>query len=984
MEEEAKDSSPSGLPSRKLCVLLALAAAAAILLAAADWRLETHGLPSFVVSRIKSRLAAEGVALSLGRFKCGLVNGAILEEVRIDLGPKYESPCFQAALIRASVSPVRLFDGNYLPFSFSIEKGSLSAPVFPESGEEGASDCLQISDFNGSVSVSNGKVIVENASGRFHGFEFMMSGTVEHLLSVAGAKGGEVIHDKLAVSSSQARQPSAAAPPKPRQASGKASPSGQPHAVSVPFASKVPVQFRRRLMRAIDRLKSEQFSGPPRCKLSFSLDLADYRRSSVKADVSIPSFEYGHLKIGSLKQELTLKDGILELRDVRVDLGGGEFIEAGGLCDTSSNSVSGEVTGLCSASKLLLFLDEASRRRVNAKFKFGDELIAFKGSLQSLSLSSGRYKGAAEFNVPFVSFNGVPFRKLTGSASVDDSLISGRLSGAEVDGDGEIEGDFRFSKECLECRIEGSSNFDTARKFLAPAARSFVDDNVRMLSDDKLVSFSGVLKSTEPKRGSFSGSFDILAPQICFKDLEVKMLSSHLDFSGDTISLSDVHATLDDGTRLSGEMLCNPASKVLSASLICLGSPERTLSLLGPEQRSFLKSVIKDIDWPLAGNLIESSIDLHYKYGSNPFCFMTGSLVMTDFEYRGIKFKYGATRFILDSDRLLILPGALLETKEGQALISICYKGGGAKRYVRPLRADGSDDSSEDASPPPEGRLDFELESAISGDDIIRCFYPKWSSEYIDFPKSVQAAAKGSIDYKRPEASSFVAKIQNGSCAWKGVSVTNIDATLLYKDRNLSFKGAEAELCSGRLNADYSFNFKTLSGDVALKIQDAEMLPLIKQLGWGDAVAAGKPGKLSSDMASKIYYDAEGRLLMDGKGKLNISGADLWSIPLFGEFLKFLGKAWSLQSLGSITTIDSEYVFDKDHFKTDSIKSDGGFVALSGDGSYYWNTNEFDFKFRAELLKGALPFETLSRLLSPVSWILEKRLHGKDRNYKWD
>ncbi len=979
MEEELKSKKPSGLPFRKLCALLSLLLAV-IALAAADWRLETHGLPAFAVNYLKRHLAAQGVSLTLESLKCGVLNGIILEDARIDIGRKYEGPAFKAERIRAAFSPFRIFDGNYLPLSFAIERGSFSVPVFPESGEEGVSDCLQISDFNGSISVSNGKVIVERANGSFQNFEFKMSGTVENFLTAAGAKGGAVLHEKLAV------QP----PPAPRQASPKpapapkeAKPSPKPVAAAYAssFASKVPMQFRRRLMRAIDRIKAEKFDGPPRCSLNFSLDLADYRRSSIKADISIPSFEYGHLKIGSLKQELTLKDGLLEIRNVRVDLGGGEFIEAGGLCDTVSNSVSGEISGLCAASKLLLFLDEASRRRVNAKFRFGDELIAFKGSLQSFSLSTGRYKGAVEFNVPFVSFNGVPFRKLAGSASIDDALISGRLSGAEVDGDGEIEGDFRFSSESFDCRIEGSANFETAKRFLSPSARSFVDDNVRVLSDDKLVSFSGSLKSPDPRRGLFSGSFDILVPQVCFRDLEIKMLSSHLDFSSDSLSLSDVHATLDDGTRLSGEMRCKPSAKLISASLICLGSPDRTLSLLGPEQRSFLKSVIKDIEWPLAGNLIESSIDLHYKYGKSPFCYMTGSLVMTDFEYRGIKFKYGATRFILDSDRLLILPGALLETKEGQAVISICYKGGGAATQVRPIRLDGSDS---DASPPPDGRLDFELESSISGDDIIRCFYPKWRSEFIDFPKSVQAFAKGSIDYKDPDASAFSAKIQNGSCVWKGVSVTNIDASLLYKDRRLSFKGAEADLCSGKLKADYSFSFRSLSGDIALNIQNAELLPLLKQIGWGEMVGAGKPGKLSTEMASKLAYDAEGHLLLDGKGKLNVSGADLWSIPLFGEFLKFLGKAWSLQSLGSITTIDSEFVLDKDRFQTESIKSDGGFVALSGDGRYLWDSDEFDFRFRAELLKGALPFETLSRLLAPVSWILEKRLRGKGSSYKWD
>ncbi len=509
------------------------------------------------------------------------------------------------------------------------------------------------------------------------------------------------------------------------------------------------------------------------------------------------------------------------------------------------------------------------------------------------------------------------------------------------------------------------------KPFISKEARDFVDASVETLNEEEPVSFSGSLRSARWQDGVFEGAFNLLVPGVRFKGLEMKRLSAGVSFGGGILRASGIEAVLDDGTKLSGEMLCVPAKGSFSASMFCIGSPERALSLLGPEHRSFLESVLKDIEWPLAGNLVESSIDIHATGGAKPSCFMTGSLVMTDFEYRGVKFKYGATRFMSDSDRLLVLPGAILESADGQALISIAYHGAGS--------AGGPASGAS-----PEGRLEFSIESALSGNDLLRCLYPQWKSEFVGFPKSLGVSAKGSIDYRNPDASRFSAVIDNGSCVWKGVPVGNLDANVRYGGRRLSLKGASAEMCEGKLDIDYGFDFKSMSGDVAVKMQNADLQPLLKRLGWGGLVGDGKAGRLSGDIKSKLSYGKDGQLLMDGKGRINVAGADLWSIPLFGDFLTFLGKAWSLKSLGSITTVDCDFNLVGNKLTTESFKSDGGVVALSANGDYLWNTNEFDFKFRAALLKGALPFETMSALLSPVSWMLERRLHGKDKTFCWE
>lgn len=105
---------------------------------------------------------------------------------------------------------------------------------------------------------------------------------------------------------------------------------------------------------------------------------------------------------------------------------------------------------------------------------------------------------------------------------------------------------------------------------------------------------------------------------------------------------------------------------------------------------------------------------------------------------------------------------------------------------------------------------------------------------------------------------------------------------------------------------------------------------------------------------------------------------------MLGSFLRIIGQAWSLDSFGSITKVSCDYKLIGDRLVFDQLKSDGGFVSLDASGYYRWADNHFDIRVRAELLKSALPFDVMSRLLTPVSWILDKRLKGDFNTFNWE
>ena len=117
---------------------------------------------------------------------------------------------------------------------------------------------------------------------------------------------------------------------------------------------------------------------------------------------------------------------------------------------------------------------------------------------------------------------------------------------------------------------------------------------------------------------------------------------------------------------------------------------------------------------------------------------------------------------------------------------------------------------------------------------------------------------------------------------------------------------------------------------------------------------------------------------INGKGKLDLNGDDLWNIPIMKDFLKYTTNAWSMLGNGvGITRISSEILFQNDRAVIDQVKANGNFVSMDADREFLWNTGEYDVTVYAELLKSALPFEIASKILRPVSLMLKKNFKGK-------
>lgn len=931
-----------------------------LLLGIVDYRWEVHGVPEAVVRWVERRFAARGLRFEAASLRAGICGGVVVRDLKVDGGLR--CPSVSAAVLRIDFSPLKFFRGIFLPVSFEMERGTLSFPLFPEYGEEAACDNLVISGVNASVTGVPGLLRVRRAEGSLNGIRFFMEGTIDNLLHYSGLRGMETVRDLFASAAS-------ASSTVPTGGTGqKTGGAGKEEEGYSAFLRRIPLELRRKALYAIQRMNEKRFALTPDCRVRFHLDVTDFSRCLANASLRIPAFRYGNLSIESIEETMSLKHGILSLEQVRVVLPDGSSVEAKGVYDGSGRAAHGTVRGRCRLEDIVLFLDDSLREEIAKHLRIAGEFVTFHGSLESFNLSGGMPTGSLQFFLPHIVVAGVELRNASATIRADGDRLSGTLHSASLRDGGTLSGGFQVKDGRFSCDLDGRVRPEELRRFLSGDVADFLSSNLRFRNRQPLLSFSGTLSSGGRGPGSFSGKVRLRIPEVEVKKVPVEWMRAELEFSAGGIRVSGLEARLKDGSKITGSLFCLPSEQCLSASLVCSGSPYSLIAALGEEHQKFVKSLTCNIGWPSAGNFVEAAAELHVDYGKNPFSYMTGSVVARNFSYQKIPFRYGAARFIIDADNNLILPDAVLETKEGRMSVSATYA------------------PSDQAFPfhSPAGRLNFSLVSTMTGNDMIRSLYPQWKSEFIDFPDPIKVESSGVIDYENPERTRFRAVISNGSCRWHNMSIRDIDAILRYEADSLSFRNASANFSDGRLLMDYQYNFKTEQGRIAARLSGADMLEVLENFSRKTIAPEYRNGRLSADFRAEMSYDRSDELLLHGDGRLELTGNNLWTVPLLGSFLRIIGQAWSLESFGSITKVSCDYRLIGDRLVFRRLKSDGGFVSLDAAGYYRWSDNRFDIRVRAELLKSALPFDVMSRLLTPVSWILDKRLKGDFNTFNWE
>lgn len=923
-------------------VLLLLLFLCLLLIGIVDWRLETHGVPERGIRMIRDFCEARGYRFHVRKLCVGMIRGINASGLQLDGG--LNNPSIRAEEIHAEFSVLKLFRGILLPFDISIGKASVIFPFFPEYGEEGQEDSMSITDLNAELTGIPGKLRVSRASGYLFGIRFQSSGTVDNLLHYSGARGLDSLRSMLFPLQQQ----------KDRHSSAYQN-----------FIRSIPLSIRSKIIYSLRRMELKEFNEKPDFSVVFHLDLSSFKHSSAEAYLSLPSFRYGNLQLKCVEETISLTQGQLSIDKLKVLFQDGGFAEADGRYDSEGQRAGGSIRGKCSPGDILRFFDESFQNEIASRVHFGEQMIGFHGTIDNFSLA-GHFLGKMDLLIPYLKLDHLTLRNADISLSADSSIVTGIIHSAEVNGSGTLSGNLRFENGTFHADLKGKLPQKDVIPVIPPEISSFAAD-IR-LAPDKMILFTGDLQGNFKDIASASGRFDFSTGGISIRNILIRKLSASLRFSPDQFHLSSIHAEIADGTRVSGGLSCYPDDRRISAEIVCSGAPYKLLDLLGGSHREFIRVLTRGIIWPQGKDSIEVSASLYADYGKNPFSRISGSVAARDFTYEKIPFRYGAARFIVDADGHLILPDAVLETKEG-------------KMYITAEYTPGPDENSR---PEPGGKLNFFVISSMSGNDLIRSIYPLWKSEYIDFPESVHVESNGVIDYAHPEKTHFTASVTNGTCICHKLRIEDIDTTLRYQNNNLSFYNAGGTFAEGRLLVDYSYNFDNEKGKAAVRLSGANLKSLLENFGQKKVEPEYRNAMFNASLSTDVSYNQKDELLLNGSGGFTLTGSNLWTVPIFGSLLRLIGKVWSLESFGSITKVDGSFALAGDRMVLKKFRSNGGFVALNANGFYRWQNDYFDVNVRAELLRNALPFDAMSHILSPVSWIMEQKLKGNFNTYQWE
>ncbi|OGV53622.1 MAG: hypothetical protein A2X49_06100 [Lentisphaerae bacterium GWF2_52_8] len=948
MIQSRNETKPTRRPIIWRRILFYLAFLSALGLISADAWFETYGVPARVHDYIQEKLNAKGIIFIAGKIKIGLAQGLVLSDVQVKDGELKDFTLLHADRISLDFSISDLVFRQRLNLSdFSVSNGSLALPLFPECGDEGMGDILRVTELQARAKAEDRELKIDFIKGKLGKIDVGFSGCASNILpNIYGVPAAGV-----AAFNTKAFSP-------------------------MPLLRKSSFESRAKFVKILKRFSDEDFSGRPAFLVEFDLDARNIQKSSLRASFDIPAFSYGHLTLKHIRGSIRFDNKIAELSNVHLNLGNGEFCEGSGEFNMASNSISGSFKGSSSPEKMLLFLDENTQTRIKENVDIPLAPVSYQGKLENYAINSGTYSGMLELSAPGLAIHGLKISELKTSLLLDNDRFEAKSLSAKLPDGGDLTGSCVLTNDTFSSSFEGSAQAALLYPFLNGTSSLFLKQNIS--AGRQPVSFKGSISVPSLKEPECQGDILVSLPSVNIRGLNLNNFTTKLSFNKRFIKANEFEATLKDGVKLSGDIVCIPEEQVFSASIFCSGSPEEVLVLLEKDHKALLDSFMADVIWPNKKSLAEAALDIHYSWGAQPSYFMSGDIVLTDFSYRGIKFDYGATKFHIDSDGLIVLPGVVVQNSDGQALIAAAYDG------RSPARSKTSRQNPFLASfDTPSNRLSFTVDSSISPQNLLVCLYPPWKEQSIVFNGSSEIKAQGFVDYARPSESWYNAKIRHGRAAWNGIPLEKLDADLSFHEQNLKIENATANICGGDAAISYDYNFGTATGRIEFKLEDGNLPAVLKSVNW-DKFSGLKRGELSTKLEADISYDKKDNILLNGAGHMSLENSDIWTVPFFGGMLKMIGQAWAIDKFGEVSKLECDYTLDGNRLVTNSINSDGSIIAIKGDGSYSWETKEYSFNVRAEPLKNTLPFKMASVLLSPVSWLFEARVYGKHNEVNWE
>ena len=902
------------------------------------WIFNNHcaekGVPEWVRHALSCPLERAGISIEAEHVTFSFTKGLYFKNFKYSEVPSGIQ--LSAPVVYVEIFPLKLFKGISLPVYFVIKDGTATLPILPETGEEGKTDCLHFKKLNTEIRGIKGKLEVEQASAEISNVSVQMKGTVDNFLHIMLEN---IFSDYWEQDKSGEKWRK------------KKYPYG--------FMQMFPMEIRKKFVQSYHHFESLEMKDSAKCNIQFHIDMNDFEKCRIASDITLPEFRFKNLNVYETKEQISLNNGILELKEVALDLGKGSSLTASGTYYDKKSVFSGKIKGECYISDLIHFADPELAEVFRKHIVFENKKIAFEGFLEHFSISGNRYKGKLNLVLPKITVDGVVMKNVNLLVQADEKKFQGEIRGAEIDG-GKISGTFTiYDSGEVVCEIRGKSSLFTFNEVLPQEAGTFLRKKISFSRQESPIEFSGTFRSDSRKMKQYSGSAKVKYPHVRFNGVEIRDIEAELEFTPERIHFSKIEAKGADSSKFSGSMLFDLKKNHIISKIVASGIPGNLAKMIDTVwQTDLLVPLAKDISSSDPNSIVETDVELFADYGKTPFFQIGGNVVMRKPTYCGVPFEYGAARFIADSNGKLIIPDLILKAKDGSLQLEAINVG--------------------NTDPRQKDDLHFKLQSTIRGNDLMKVFGPECDLELIRFPFPIKVTANGIMNYTDPKKTALKAVIHNGSCTFAGAKVTDIDCIMHIKNEEIIIRDADATFCKGSCKVDFKYNLDTEKGSFKQTLHGADLASVLKEFQLVKLLPPETgDGKLDFCSEGNFEYKDKGEdISIYGKGKLDLSG-NLWNIPVVNDFLKYIVNAWPMLGKSpGITKISCDILFDDGIAKVGRINANGDIVSMDASGAFELNTGKYDITIQAKLLKSMLPLNAMSTILTPLTKMLDKNYKG--------
>jgi hypothetical protein len=376
-----------------------------LLFSIADYYCETYGLPEFARKMVYKKLHDSGFDIQFNDFKCGVVNGIILTDVSLKDSQLDLENFLVAKKLRISM---RLsFKGSYFIALNSIEivSGSLKIPLFPDLGDEGKSDIIQLKDVNAGLRFTEKGLNILYFSAFLPPFKFSAYGSFSNVF----------FSDIFDSDSSIDRHNKSAS------------------FTIIPTIKSIAFDTRASFFREFLKIKDHHTfaAGVPECQLMLNIDVLNPERTKIKADLSMPSFKYSSFSVKEVNAHLSYNHEALAIDSMCVNFPNNGKLELYAGRKNKNGLISATLDGYLTSEEISDILKVVDIELPSALQI--TKTLPFKMKLKNFSMDANTSHGELSIEIPEAEFRGLHIYKIKTQLRFSNDTLSATHLSFETD-----------------------------------------------------------------------------------------------------------------------------------------------------------------------------------------------------------------------------------------------------------------------------------------------------------------------------------------------------------------------------------------------------------------------------------------------------------------------------------------------------------------------------------------------------------------------